>query len=350
MTPPRALFWIGPGAEDAELVRRIVAAGRGQILDPERTEQLVGREDLRGGPALDQSIRGFVVRDMRLTGPAARRNLRTLLGADGFTVQIVREPISALNRELRRQQAIAIARRWTSPGNAGSTELQVTDRMTAERVLPRLAYDRRGRAFTTSRGRRLLVDREEIALPQAQRLLKPIDEWLAGLDAHVDWTAIPAPPNGDGTPVLCQVARGPIEIEGASLHVELVPSADTAYRDDRIALARVPSIANRVGFPIEHTPLLLVVQSHRLERIPRGLRHALTETNVVQHLLEETLLPKWIERTDQVLRELTRQPQVSPALSMRIRRALRDDIERTFELRPTLRGRWGLTVDFANAV
>jgi len=347
MSSPRALFWLGPGADDTNLIRHLVDSGRGRILDPERTELLVGREDLRGGPRLDDTVRGFIARDTRLVGPTARRNLRTLLGPEGFVIQVVREPITALNRELRRQQAIAIARRWTSPGNAGSTEIQVTDRMTAERVLPRLAYDRRGHAFTPSRGRRLLLDREEVASPRARRLLESVDGWLASFDAKVDWTAIEADDDTDATATLTQVSRGPIEIEGASLHVELVPSADTAYRDDRVALARVPSIAKRVNFALEHTPLLLVTEAHRLERIPRGLRHALTETNVVQHLLEDTLLPRWVERTDQVLRELTRQPQVSPPLALRIRRALREDLERTFELRPTLRSRWGLMTEHA---
>lgn len=349
MTSPRALFWLGPGADDAPLVRHLIAAGRGQILDPERTELIVGHEDLRGGPRLDSSIRGLIVRDMRLVGPQPRRNLRTLLGADGLVVQIVREPITALNRELRRQQAVALAKRWTSPGNAGSTELQVTDRMTAERVLPRLAYDRRGRAFTPSQGRRVLLDREEMTDVRAQRLLGPVDAWLASLDALVDWPTIETTSPSDGTDVLRRVACGPVEVEGARLHVELVPTADAAHRDDLVALARVPSIAARVGFEVEATPLVLVIEAHRLEKLPRGLRHALTRTGVLQHLLEEELLPRWIERTEQIQRELTRQPQVSPALALRIRRALREEMEKTFELRPTLRGRWGLMADHAVA-
>ena len=149
MNAPRALFWLGPGADDDELTRHLVAAGRGQILDPERSEEIVSQGDLRDGPRLTEAIRGLVLRDTRIVGATARRNLRALLGPEGVVFQFIREPVDALNRELRRQQTIGIARRWTSPGNAGSTELQVTDRMTAERVLPRLAYQRRGARLHT---------------------------------------------------------------------------------------------------------------------------------------------------------------------------------------------------------
>ena len=349
MNSPRALFWLGPGADDAELARHLVHAAPHGVLDPARTESLVTRTDRSLSPELDDDVRGLVARDTRLVGAQPRRAVRTLLGAEGFVVQIVREPIAALNRELRRQQATAMARRWTSPGNAGSTELQVTDRMIAERVLPRLAYDRRGRAFTPACGRRIVLDREEIADPRARRLLGPVDTWLTGIGGRVDWSSIAPADESDGTDILRLVARGPIEVEGATLHVELAPAADTDLRPDRLVLARVPSIATRVGFLVEHTPLVLSADATRLARVPRGLRHALTETGLVQHLLEEELLPRWIERAEQIHRELARQPQVSPALAQRIRRALRDELDRTFDLRPTLRGRWGLMAEHAIA-
>ena len=179
--------------------------------------------------------------------------------------------------------------------------------------------------------------------------MAPVDTWLATFDARLDWTAIQPADDADGTAILRQIARGPIEVEGLALPVDLLPTADTAFRDDLVALARVPSIAARVPFRMEHTPLVLVTESDRLARVPRGLRHALTETNVVQHLLEEDLLPRWIERADQVHRELTRQPQVSSALALRIRRALQEELEQIFELRPTLRTRWGLLAETAIA-
>ncbi len=341
MKPPRALFWLGPGADDTELVRRLIAAGGGRILDPDRAESALCDENGAAQTTIDDSVRGLIVRDTRLLGPRARRNLRMVLGVDGLVVQIVREPIEALTRELHRQQAVAIARRWTSPGNAGSTELQVTDRMIAERVLPRLAYDRRGRAFTPSRGRRVVLDRDELGEDRTRRLLSPVDAWLAALDMDLDWETIGPGHESDGTDVLRCVARGPIQVEGASVHVDLIPVGDLTFRRDLLRLAHVPSIASRVGFVMEATPLVLVAECARLDRIPRGLRHALTDTGVVQHLLEEELLPRWVERTEQIHRELARQPQVSPALAQRIRRALRAEMDQLFELRPTLRPRWG---------
>ena len=350
MTGDRMMFWIGPGADDRALWRTLVEAGRGQISHPAITEELALHdgedEDM---PQLGDATRAMVVRDNRLVGATARRRLRAAMGPGGFVVQIVREPITALSRELRRQQAMGLVRRWTSPGNATSTELHVTSRMAAERVLPRLAYERRGRAFTPSRGRRLVIDREELTDPKMQRLRAPIDALLAHMDTRVAWEGIGRPRDTDDTEILLMLARGPIDVEGARVPVELLPTADLVHRHDRTVLARVPSIAPRVAFPMEDAPLSLVVETARLVRLPRGLRHALTETGVVQHVLEEDLLPRWIERADQVHRELAKEPPVSPGVAMKVRRALRHELDEIFSLRPTLRGRWGLLVEQAIA-
>ena len=350
MNSPRMLFWLGPGIDDRGTWRAVVAAGRGQVLEPERTETLVtGAHDRTDPPSLAEATRGLVCRDGRVAGAQVRRHLRALIGADGFVVQVVREPIAALAAELRRQQAAAMVRRWKSPGNAGSTELHVTPRMTAERILPRLAYGRRGQAFTPSRGRRVVLDRDELSDARAHRLRAPVNDWFAHLDARVDWSSIGPGTDGDATEILLGLARGPVDIEGARVPVELLPSADLALRTDRVPLARIPSIAARVGFPVENTPLVLTTPADRLAQLPRGLRHALTETGVVQHQLEEDLMPRWIDRTEQIHRELSLEPVVSPSLAAKIRRALRTDLDEIFALRPTLRTRWGLMLEQALA-
>lgn len=350
MNSPRMLFWLGPGIDDRDAWRAVVAAGRGQVLEPERTEALVsGTDDESPTPSVAAGVRGLVCRDGRLAGARVRRHLRSMIGADGFVVQVVREPIAALSAELRRQQAAAMVRRWKSPGNAGSTELHVTARMTAERILPRLAYGRRGQAFTPSRGRRIVLDRDELSDPRSHRLRAPVDDWFARLDARVDWDSIEPGTDGDATEILLGLARGPIDVEGARVPVELLPAADVALRTDRVALARIPSIAARVGFPVENTPLVLTTPGERLAQLPRGLRHALTETGVVQHQLEEDLMPRWIDRAEQIHRELSLEPVVSSSLATKIRRALRTDLDDIFALRPTLRTRWGLMLEQALA-
>ena len=132
--------------------------------------------------------------------------------------------------------------------------------------------------------------------------------------------------------------------------VRLTRADELPLRPDLVELARVPSIAARVAFPVDDAALALVTPLADFHRLPRGVRQALTATGVFQHRLEEQWLPRWIERTAQIHHELGDElPVVTPRLAARLRMDLAEDLERLFALRPTLEGRWSMLMHRALA-
>lgn len=346
----RLLVWLGPGAQDRGAWSWAAARPGLRMVAPERTELHLLHADHEGAtPACtswEAGTRGFIVRDGHLGGASARRQLRSLVGPQALVLQIVREPIAALREEVHRARIAAVAARWTHLGKGRATARLLT-LPTAEslydRLLPRLHVDRRGRAFTPVRGRRLVLDREELDDPRSLRLRRLVEDWL-GPDARaLDWEGGEPRRDHDFSRALELVSTGPIEAEGARVPVRLARADELPLRPDLVELARVPSIATRVHFTVDDAALALVTPVADFERLPRGVRQALTATGFCQHRLEEQWLPRWIERTAQIYHELGDElPEVTPRLAARLHHDLAGDLESLFNLRPTLEGRWGM--------
>lgn len=353
----RLLVWLGPGADDHGAWSWAADRACLRIAAPERTENSLGGGADEGMAVASKSweagIRGFCVRDGHLVGATSRRRLRSLVGPQALIVQIVREPVAALRCEVQRARVAALAGRW-SAGPVPRSAARLVDLPTADalydRLLPRLHFERRGRAFTPARGRRIVLDREELTDPRSMRLRRVVEDWLGPDCSGLPWHACPTRHDEDLTEALRLVSSGPIEVEGARLGVRLVRTGELATRPDLVELARVPSIAGRVPFCVEDTSLALVTSVADFDRLPRGVRQVLTTTGVCQHRLEEQLLPRWIERTSQIHLMLGDElPEVSPRLAARLRGDLALDLERLFTVRPTLEGRWGMLVHRALA-
>lgn len=346
----RLLVWLGPGAQDRSAWRWATARPGLRMVAPQRTELHLARTEHEGtmpaSSSWDAGTRGFIVRDGHLGGATARRQLRSLVGPQALVLQIVREPIAALRAEVHRARIAAMAARCTHVGTGRATarlHSLPTPESLYDRLLPRLHVDRRGRAFTPVRGRRLVLDREEFDDPRSLRLRRLVEDWL-GPDANaLDWEASEPRRDHDFFEALELVSTGPIEAEGARVPVRLTRADELPWRPDLVELARVPSIAARVHFAIDDAALALVTPVADFERLPRGVRQALTATGVCQHRLEEQWLPRWIERTAQIHHELGDElPEVTPRLAARLHHDLADDLESLFNLRPTLEGRWGM--------
>lgn len=350
--PPRSrlLVWLGPGADDSDAWSWAIERPALRLAVPEQTEHALGRGD-EGDPRdastpWDGGTRGFFVREGRLVGADVRRPLRSLAGPQALVVQVVREPSVALRCEVRRAQIAALAARWNG-GQSQRTRARLAALPTAEslydRLLPHLHFDRRGQAITPARGRRLVLDRDELHDPRSLRLRRVVEDWL-GPDARGRaWENCEPRADHDLTEALELVSRGPVEVDGARLAVRIMPARNLVQRPDLVELARVPSIAARVPFTVDDSALALTMPVADFERLPRGVRQALTATGVCQHRLEENWLPRWIERTAQIHHELGDElTELTPRLAARLRADLAEDLERVFSVRPTLEGRWGM--------
>lgn len=257
---------------------------------------------------------------------------------DALFVQVVRDPVEEvlLHHRQARLRAVLTRRRGEEEPAAPAAEIYV-------RLRPRLRYFHQGERFARHFRQWKIVDAAELAPGRRDATLRRLASSL-----QLDPDRLPALPplvNLELLEPLLLASERRVEVEGVPLTLRLDfsdPSGGISQPDLR-EVARVPSVANRVGFPVPDRAMALVVREREWARLPIGFRSALEQSSHFQELLEGDFLPAWIAEAEPVLAELlpTLPKQLDAQLEARIRRELVEEQQGLFGHRPDLANRWG---------
>lgn len=257
---------------------------------------------------------------------------------DALFVQVVRDPVEEVLLHLRqaRLRELLSRRRGGEEPAPPAAEIYV-------RLRPRLRYFHQGERYARHFRQWKIVDAAELAPGRRDATLRRLASSL-----QLDPDRLPALPplvNLELLEPLLIASERRVEVEGLPLNLRMDFSdpAGGISQPDLRELARVPSVANRVAFPVPDRALAIVVRERDWSRLPMGLRSALEQSSHFQELLEREFLPRWIGEVEPLLAELlpALPQQLDPQLAARIRRELLEEQRGLFGHRPDLANRWG---------